>query len=195
MARDAALLADPWPATVRIYRWSPAGLSLGRFQREEEFAAVPGSHRVVRRITGGGAIYHADEITFALAYDAERLPVALDESYRLVHEAIRAALAGFGARTRRVEQGATCSGRPREAWCFASPGRHDLVTPDGRKIVGSAQRRVRAPRARVLHHGSIVLRAPAATPFCGSLAELLEILPPLDALESAIAAHIARLFE
>jgi lipoate-protein ligase A len=193
MALDGAMLSGSAPVAVRIYRWDPPGLSLGRFQREADFADVQGPHRIVRRITGGGAIYHAEEVTFALCYDEERLPVPIDESYRIVHAAVQQALAEVGARTMLVTGGKGCCARPRERWCFAVPGRHDLVTPAGKKVVGSAQRRIRVPRPRVLHHGSIVLRVPEQTPFCGAVEELVAELPEPDALERLLESRLGAL--
>lgn len=186
MALDEAMLAGDAPFAVRIYRWAPAGLSLGRFQDPADFASVPGTHRIVRRVTGGGAIYHDRELTFALAYDAQVLPLDLDESYRVVHLAIRGVLAEFGVRTELVTNGKGASARPAELWCFATPGRNDLVTPEGRKIVGSAQRRIRLPRPRVLHHGSLVLETPGQTPFCGAVAEQA----PVAELEEPLARRL-----
>ena len=86
MGLDEALLdsADS-PPTLRLYRWSPAGLSLGYFQSMEICNRLAGGeHVIVRRITGGGAIYHDDEITFALTIDAAALPAAIPESYELI---------------------------------------------------------------------------------------------------------------
>src|SRR5204862_189999 len=75
-------------------------------------------------------------------------------TYALVHDALALALADVGVAVARVPDGAACGARPAWRWCFQHPGRHDLVDGSGRKLLGSAQRRIRAP-ARVLHHGSI----------------------------------------
>jgi len=194
MATDAAMLAAQEAWIVRLYGWAPHGLSLGRFQRPEDFTDVSGDHRIVRRITGGGAIYHAREITFALAYDADLMRVSLDESYKIVHLVVRDVLAGFGVRTELVTEGKGCSARPHDRWCFATPGRNDLVTPRGHKIVGSAQRRIRTPRDRVLHHGSLVLETPAQTPFCGAVAEQASVDTVEPVLTRRLATALAALF-
>jgi lipoate-protein ligase A len=191
MALDELLLSRPGPPVLRLYAWEPAGLSLGRFQDPAWFADVPGRHELVRRVTGGGAIYHEHELTFALTGDAEILPGAIGASYDLVHGALARALAAVGvpvhAATGTVA--APCA-RGTERWCFARPGRHDLVTAAGRKIVGSAQRRVRRPAPRILHHGSIVLRAPSVTP-CGAVADHVEPAAVLAALRQRVAAELA----
>lgn len=194
MALDDLLLARPGPPTLRLYSWQPFGLSLGWFQPLEPFLNVPGEHRIVRRRTGGGAIYHGDELTFALTLDAVDLPVDIGASYDLIHGAVQRALARVGVETRLLPHAAGgFHARPRELWCFAEPGAHDLVSArDGRKLVGSAQRRVRAPHARILHHGSIVLRTPPATPFCAAVADFVDPERARAPLAAALVDELAR---
>lgn len=196
MALDEALLRSDGPPTLRLYGWSPPGLSLGWFQPLQPFLGVAGPHHIVRRRTGGGAIYHADEITFSLALDAVSLPADIASSYVLLHRAVQRALARIGVEVVLVD-GAAAMGcgmhaRPSHAWCFAVAGPHDLIlAKNHKKIVGSAQRRLRQPHARVLHHGSIVLRAPAATPFCGAVADVIEPTGAAAALRQALTAEIS----
>jgi len=60
------------PDTLRFYRWSPSAVSVGRFQRIEEQVFVENCNKlgvdVVRRITGGGTVYHDEtgEITYSV---------------------------------------------------------------------------------------------------------------------------------
>ncbi len=194
MALDEALLQTPGPPTLRLYGWSPPGLSLGYFQAASDFEAVPGDHVVVRRITGGGAIYHADEITFALTADANVLPGNVPASYKLIHSAVAAALERIGVATVMAGSPAAKAQRGAVDWCFTDPSGADLLTAAGGKILGSAQRRLQRPRPRILHHGSLVVRAPAATPSCGSVAQHGapdRVLPPLvDALIEEISAAL-----
>ena len=97
MGMDEALLVVGHPqATLRLYRWQPAGLSIGYFQSSSDFSNVNGDHVLVRRLTGGGAILHDDELTFSLALDARCLPTGIPESYDLIHGAVREALAEVG---------------------------------------------------------------------------------------------------
>ncbi len=189
---EAALLCGP-PATLRLYSWAPAGLSLGYFQAAAPFLELPGDHVIVRRLTGGGAIYHDQELTFSLTADAELLGSSVVESYERVHGAVVRALAEIGVDTRMLPHGGTCTARarPAECWCFAQPGGLDLVTTTGAKIVGSAQRRLRHPRPRVLHHGSIPLRTPPA-PACGAIADCVEPDTALAPLRDALVDQLAR---
>src|SRR5690606_24799825 len=136
-----------------FYGWRPHAVSLGWFQRFVDFGDLPPGTAVVRRLTGGGAIHHGDELTFALVCDAARLPREIAAGYRLLHDAIVAALLELGVRCERLVDGSPPAARPEARWCFAEPGRDDVVTARG-KLVGSAQRRIRAPHERVLHHGS-----------------------------------------
>lgn len=190
MAIDEAAFAAAGSPMLRIYGWRPAGLSLGYFQRFAEFDGEPGDHVLVRRATGGGAILHDDEITFALTCEAELLPSDLGASYDLVHGAIADVLSNFGVPTERHGRGAV-SCRPEDKWCFAKPTCHDLTTPSG-KIVGSAQRRTANPTPRVLHHGSIVMRRPRAPENCGAVEEFVAPDSIREDLERALAQAIAR---
>ncbi|NJO83626.1 MAG: lipoate--protein ligase family protein, partial [Blastochloris sp.] len=74
MARDEALLigcaTGASPPTLRLYRWQPVTLSLGRFQRSgavSRAACVEQGVHVVRRPSGGRALLHDDELTYAVA--------------------------------------------------------------------------------------------------------------------------------
>lgn len=188
---EALLLAPNSPATLRLYRWQPAGVSLGYFQSSAPFGALAGEHVLVRRLTGGGAIFHGDEITFALTIDADQLPMAVPESYDLIHGAVHDALLQIGVATSRPAAVAKVGPRPEQPWCFADPVAEDLLSRSGHKLVGSAQRRIRRPTARILHHGSIPLHAPAATPFCGSIAEYCDPTQVESQLETALVERLA----
>lgn len=192
MAVDAALLACADAPTLRLYGWLPHAVSLGYFQRYADFAGLPGDDAVVRRDTGGGAIHHGDELTFALALDADLLPGDVGAGYARLHDAVAAALLACGVACRRVTGGAAQSPRPDERWCFAKPVIHDLVTDRG-KLCGSAQRRTRdaTGRERVLHHGSLVLSRPRHTPFVAAVADQVEVD---DALRADLRARLTAAF-
>lgn len=168
MAVDEALLRLARAPTLRLYGWQPHAVSLGWFQRSADFADLPPGTVLVRRLTGGGAIHHGDELTFALAADADLLPADVPASYALLHDAAAAALRTIGVTATRCAAGGAATARPRARWCFAEPGDGDLVTGRG-KLLGSAQRRLRAPMPRLLHHGSLVLSRPPLTPFVAAV--------------------------
>ena len=97
MAVDEALLEGigEFGPTLRLYRWSPATLSLGYFQVLEDRRLHPPSLScpVVRRPTGGGAILHDAELTYALVLPAEDMWTRSREKlYFAVHRAIATAL-------------------------------------------------------------------------------------------------------
>jgi lipoate-protein ligase A len=170
MAVDQALLScfnpDCSRPVLRLYGWVPPAISLGRFQVPGEVldlarcaaAGVP----VVRRITGGGAIYHTEELTYALVCASHHLPGAasVKESYRLLTRFLLRfyALLGldacyamdlFPAGTRLGE---------RTPFCFAGKEQYDIMI-DGRKVGGNAQRRLKGV---IFQHGSIPLANRAA---------------------------------
>jgi lipoate-protein ligase A len=164
MARDEALLAGvgdgTTPPTLRFYRWDPPTISLGYFQPYAAFAALPppeGLLAVVRRPTGGGAILHDKELTYALALPNEHalLREGAHQLYAFVHEALIAVIAAQRGGAFQLAGENDGSGAARGPFfCFAR--RHELdVVVGGEKLAGSAQRRT---PGGVLQHGSIVLQ-------------------------------------
>lgn len=196
MGADEALLhsADARPV-LRLYAWDPPGLSLGRFQPRAAFEGGPARAAgavVVRRPTGGGAIHHEHELTFALVArpGADGYPEGIVPAYAWVNARLVEALAAVGARVAPRGGDAPLSTRPRDArHCFVDPTALDLVDEAGRKLAGSAQRRL---GARVLHHGSVPLRVPALTPGSGAVAAAAGRDVPWDELADAVVAAFAR---
>ena len=175
MGLDQALLeCAETPLTLRFYDWRPHCLSLGYFQRFEDVPAAATAAAVVRRITGGGAIHHTEELTFSivapLSHELYRGPVAT--SYERVHGQIARALASLGALAELRGDRPLDSDTRGTGMCFHESSAVDLVW-GRRKGVGSAQRRT---RGRVLHHGSIKLE-PA--PSEAGVAGLREFAPEL----------------
>ena len=165
MAVDEAILeayarADPKPTpTLRLYGWRPATLSLGRSQPAEGAydprAAAREGVGVVRRPTGGGAVLHERERTYAVigALGAWPLSGGVIATYRTIAEALARALGLLGLLVVPVEprRGAPAQA---SAACFERLGAWELAV-HGRKLVGSAQAR---RRGALLQHGSIPLR-------------------------------------
>ncbi|MFT7461767.1 MAG: lipoate-protein ligase A [Pseudohongiellaceae bacterium] len=172
MGCDQSLLsaADPRPV-LRLYSWAPPALSLGWFQPMEPFVELARREglTLVRRPTGGGAIHHDREVTFCIVArpGCDGYPAEVVEAYEWVHGVVRGALAELGAELSFRGAGAPLSVRPQGATlCFEDTTALDLVDDQGRKVVGSAQRR---RGGRVLHHGSIPLATPSLSPHAGSL--------------------------
>ncbi len=151
MAVDEALLREVREPVLRLYEWSVPAISLGYFQP----AALAGDRSFVRRYTGGGLVDHARDVTYTIVLPRAHpwMELSMPESYRLIHEGVRAALAACG-----IASELTPAARAVESdACFAKPVRFDLVSDAG-KLSGAAQRRT---REGLLHQGSILLPNPA----------------------------------
>jgi lipoate-protein ligase A len=166
MALDLAMLDDVAVGTfdilVRTYMWSPWCVSLGRNQREDSISA--GSCRlngfdIVRRPTGGRAVLHANELTYAVALRSTAV-LTPQLAYALIHEAIHAALEPlapsltFSGASTDLRTHYAASGALGQV-CFTSHARSEIMWHT-RKVVGSAQRVV---GGLVLQHGSILCGA------------------------------------
>ena len=158
MSLDQALL-DAAEArgvgVLRLYRWDPPCLSFGRnepaLRRYDRSRIADLGLSVVRRPTGGRAVWHADELTYAVACPAAWFG-DLRTAYRRIHEMLAEAIAMLGlAPTLAAAPGVA---QPVDAGaCFAAPAGGEVLV-GGRKVVGSAQ--VRQGSA-MLQHGSVLL--------------------------------------
>jgi lipoate-protein ligase A len=158
MAADRALLdlaAREGVTVLRLYCWDPFCLSFGahepaarRYDRER--AAALGID-TVRRPTGGRAVWHARELTYAVAGPAAVFG-PLRAAYLTLHRILAEALRRLGARPELAPEPARAA--PLDAGpCFARPAGGEVLV-GGRKVVGSAQ--VRLGEA-FLQHGSVLL--------------------------------------
>ena len=160
MAIDEALLETAVGPTIRFYRWRSPALSFGYFGKFSDVAIYAAERDLVRRWTGGGIVFHGDDLTYSIVIPASD-PV-FDESsiaiYEKIHRALADALNGVGERAvvaGGVDPGGIAlSKQPPHASgynCFANPVRADVMI-NGRKIAGAAQRRT---RRGLLQQGSI----------------------------------------
>ncbi len=159
----AAAVAGDRPL-VRVYGWSEPTVSLGGFQRfaDARAASVIAGLPLVRRPSGGGAIVHGTDLTYAVAVPRSHAwgsdPQVLYDAF---HEALAAELRQRGVAAERHPGRDRTAGDEDRLLCFDRRARGDLVaaaaSADGHKILGSAQRRL---RGAVLQHGSLLLREP-----------------------------------
>ena len=181
---------------IRIYSWATPAVSLGAFQSLAEVAGCPAiaGLPLVRRPSGGGAIVHGTDLTYAAAVPKAhpwgRTPQTL---YDAMHNAMAAVLADFGIPARL--HAAAVTDPPADAFlCFARRSAGDLVAPHaGRaattgdpKIMGSAQRRL---GTTVLQHGSLLLAANHAVGAEARLPGLAELADRDHPWESAQIAE------
>jgi lipoyl(octanoyl) transferase len=156
------------PPVVRLYGFLPPTLSLGRFQRAagllDEARLAADGIGLVRRPTGGHAVLHDLELTYAVAFsreDAEEL--AGSSRKRAVYEYIAAFL--LDGLARLGVRGTVCTaqvGDPRNPDCFGAAGEYEIEGRSGRKLIGSAQM---TTRSAVLQHGSIPIGNPGRRVF------------------------------
>lgn len=206
MAVDEALLDDPeggW--TLRLYRWERPTISLGYAQPYARGVDTAVARRlgipVVRRPTGGRAVLHADEITYALTGPVDRSPLSgsVSHSYRCIAAGLQAGLRRLGADLQIERSGPTP--RPESKGpCFSARTRYEL-SARGRKVVGSAQRR---RDGRLLQHGAVLLGHPdgrlwaalgaghrQAAASSAGLVEVLGRRPAARALACSLGAALA----
>jgi lipoate-protein ligase A len=143
---------------LRLYRWSRPTLSLGVHQRrlEPHWASLEtaGLLESVRRPSGGRAVLHAGELTYALV--CRPASTRRIEAYGHACRWLQEAFAGLGLPLRFGAAAAVEAHR--RSNCFASAAAADLVEPSGAKRIGSAQL-WRGPL--LLQHGSLLLDPPA----------------------------------
>ena len=154
--------------TLRFYAWEPACLSLGYGQSWHDadlYRLEANGWQIVRRITGGRAILHTDELTYSLALPAGHSLAegSILESYQRISQAFMRGLQqlGLNLKADRMEKRVRAIGPV----CFEVPSHYEITTQDGRKLMGSAQYR---RKGAVLQHGSL--------PLCGDLARICDAL-------------------
>jgi lipoate-protein ligase A len=207
MGADEALRASAVEGglpSLRLYGWAGAWLSLGYAQPCQEArsaACARAGVGVVRRATGGRAVLHGADLTYAVAAPEHVLPEGLRGTYQLLAGALLDALDALGLAAERSTRREPAGSGAFD--CFAEPATDELCI-GGRKLVGSAQRR---GGGGVLQHGSLRLapdpvEARRATGLSGvgatSLLELGCAAPPelvRDRLVAAFARALGARFE
>jgi len=178
MAADEVMLraAADGEASLRCYTWSEPTLSLGYFQlsADARFAAIPW----LRRASGGAALVHDRELTYALALPASWQRRGESWVCRM-HRVIAQVLIAAGV----TAEGSVCGAEKKlgPVLCFLHHTPGDLIL-DGHKIVGSAQRK---QRGAVLQHGGILLAQSNHAPMLPGIRELTGVeLQPAELAET-----------
>lgn len=165
MARDEAILKHvedgESPPTIRLYRWSPSCLSLGKHQNPEVELNITAIKRdqihFVKRYTGGRMVYHAEELTYSVIAPIKVASwgLTLQKTYNEISTWLLSCLSQFGEDF-SIEKGdlVVKSQKSQVAQaCFASTAKSEVVL-GRKKLIGSAQRRT---RKAFLQHGSILV--------------------------------------
>ncbi|MFH1527230.1 MAG: hypothetical protein ABIG69_11375 [Bacteroidota bacterium] len=147
-------------AYFRLYQWEPYCISLGANQNDSDLNLTKCRHDnidVVTRPTGGRAILHAEEITYSVV-----IPAAFGLSVKDIYSKISMALAGglglYEPALKEVDLETfqpdfpSLLNKPEGKLCFSSTAKSE-VKYDGRKLIGSAQRKM---EKAILQHGSIL---------------------------------------
>jgi lipoyl(octanoyl) transferase len=159
MARDAELLersaSDQLAPQLRFYRWIVPTVSLGYHQKPDlldgerlEQARIPW----VRRPTGGAAVLHSEELTYAVVIPHASDAVHSNLVQEFVGKAIASGLQAVGVNATIEERGEPLAALPNRTSCFVRTSKWE-VSVGGKKLVGSAQRKL---QHAILQHGSIL---------------------------------------
>ncbi len=155
--------------TLRLYSWNPPCLSLGHAQPFRDVDVERLRARgwdVVRRVTGGRAILHTDELTYSVAGPADEpvLSGGVLESYNRLAKALSYAVRSLNVPVEVKESEDGHSQQNLNPVCFEVPSTYE-ITVNGRKLIGSAQAR---RKEGVLQHGSL--------PLTGDLSRICDVL-------------------
>ena len=163
MAMDESIfqetIKNKKPPTIRFYSSHPAAISIGYFQDIRKEVNIEKCQKagvdIVRRITGGKAVFHCDEITYCvIAGDQEKtFPLDIAGAYKVISRCIARGLSYLGINEDLAEGGRAGTGEEFISCCFSVPSRSELLVGE-RKICGSAQVR---KRGGFLQHGSLLM--------------------------------------
>ena len=174
------------PPTLRFYTWQPVAISLGYHQRQypdswKELTWQGESVELVRRPTGGRAVLHQGDLTYAVITSG--LPGSRQQAYQAICEFL---IQGWRSLGKELFYGTGGRGYIHNPNCFGTATTADLVLADGAKFIGSAQLR---RGDVVLQHGSIRLN-PDPTLF-EAVFGTVPHLPKLHFQDQAHAVEIA----
>lgn len=145
--------------TLRFYNWTTGpAVTFGYAQFISEvrraLAEASFSGEYARRPTGGGVVFHTDDLTFSLIFPSTDRPA---EIYQKLHGFILSGLTQAGVAARALDTALPASAyspsvNHQANACFVRPVENDLLTEDGQKMLGGAIRRF---GSIVLYQGSL----------------------------------------
>ncbi|HJO48872.1 MAG TPA: biotin/lipoate A/B protein ligase family protein [Candidatus Scalindua sp.] len=160
MAIDEALTrkcidSEERPATIRLYTWKETSCSIGYFQKMKAVLKATNNKEipVVRRPTGGGIVYHGNDITFSIV--KKRMQPGKQENitsfYKLIGESLLRGLERLGLTgtsyypeeesLRSAQEGKPLNNRlPQQSFCSETPAKYDIMI-NGSKVAGYAARK------------------------------------------------------
>ena len=147
-------LQENIPPTLRFYTWQPVTISLGYHQKSypeywQNLTWQDTPVDIVRRPTGGRAVLHQGDLTYSLITSGlSRRPI---ESYQAICEFL---IRGWRSLGLEVSYGSAGRGYIKNPNCFGTSTTADLILPNGKKFIGSAQLR---KKGAILQHGSMIL--------------------------------------
>jgi lipoyl(octanoyl) transferase len=163
MAIDEAIFRENQrtesPPTLRFYSWFPPSVSLGYFQETRKEVNVKACRRysvdIVRRPTGGKAVLHENDLTYAIIASEHNplFPPDILGTYKVISSCIAGGLSELGIEAEMEGNGRSYQDDSLKAACFSSPSRYELLARK-KKICGSAQLR---SKGIFLQHGSILV--------------------------------------
>ncbi len=146
---------------LRLYSWQPAGISVGKYQDAGRDVSVEKCRNdnvaIVRRMTGGGAILHDDELTYCIICSEEDIrckKAPVKKSFERLNSFIMKLYQDFGLEPGYAKDVISYT-RPEErpGFCFSGKEEYDIIIAN-KKIGGNAQAR---KKGLIFQHGSIPL--------------------------------------
>ncbi|OGL52513.1 MAG: hypothetical protein A3G31_11040 [Candidatus Schekmanbacteria bacterium RIFCSPLOWO2_12_FULL_38_15] len=164
MAVDEVLILsckkDGAKPVLRFYQWNPSGLSLGYAQKFGDGFSLKNCRDmgidVVRRITGGQAVFHDCDLTYSVAVPESYLePPKTERLFKMISNGLMEGLKNLGFKVQPFISETPPRERDEKAYnCFFNRSNYEIAI-GGKKLAGSAQRRI---SGALLQHGSVMLR-------------------------------------
>lgn len=145
--------------TLRFYTWEPACMSIGCFQKLEDEIDINMCRKLgidcVRRLTGGRAVLHDNELTYSIVVSEENflMSPSVTLSYKFISEGLAKGLKLSGITIDELSRGEKIGRENLSSACFNAHSFYE-ITINNKKVVGSAQNR---RKGIILQHGSIIL--------------------------------------